>query len=39
MLAGQIFGGVFLSPGLVPALGTRWPLRDVTLWIAFASSS
>jgi hypothetical protein len=34
MLAGQIFGGVFLYPGLVPALGTRWPLRDITLWTA-----
>jgi uncharacterized membrane protein YphA (DoxX/SURF4 family) len=33
-LAGQIFGGVFLYPGLVPALGTRWPLRDITLWTA-----
>lgn len=33
-LAGQIFGGVFLYPGLVPALGTRWPLRDVTSWVA-----
>jgi len=33
-LAGQIFGGVFLYPGLVPALGTRWPLRDLTLWTA-----
>jgi len=33
-LAGQILGGVFLYPGLVPALGTRWPLRDITLWAA-----
>jgi hypothetical protein len=33
-LAGQIFGGVFVSPGLVPALGTLWPLRDLTLWTA-----
>ena len=33
-LAGQMFGGVFLYPGLVPALGTRWPLRDVTEWAA-----
>jgi uncharacterized membrane protein YphA (DoxX/SURF4 family) len=33
-LAGQIFGGVFLYPGFVPALGTRWPLRDITLWAA-----
>jgi hypothetical protein len=33
-LAGQIFGGVFVYPGLVPALGTLWPLRDLTLWTA-----
>jgi uncharacterized membrane protein YphA (DoxX/SURF4 family) len=33
-LAGQIFGGVFLYPGFVQTLGTRWPLRDVTLWVA-----
>ena len=33
-LAGQILGGVFLYPGFVPALGTRWPLRDITLWAA-----
>ena len=31
-LAGQIFGGVFLYPGFVPAFGTLWPLRDITLW-------
>ena len=33
-LAGQIFGGVFVYPGLMPALGTLWPLRDLTLWTA-----
>ncbi len=33
-LAGQVFGGVFVYPGLVPALGTLWPLRDLTLWTA-----
>jgi uncharacterized membrane protein YphA (DoxX/SURF4 family) len=33
-VAGQIFGGVFVYPGLTPALGTLWPLRDVTLWAA-----
>jgi uncharacterized membrane protein YphA (DoxX/SURF4 family) len=33
-LAGQIFGGVFPYPGFVPALGTRWPLREITLWVA-----
>ena len=31
-LAGQMFGAVFLYPGFVPALGTVWPLRDLTLW-------
>ena len=31
-LAGQMFGAVFLYPGFVPALGTVWPLRDITLW-------
>ena len=33
-LAGQIFGGVFVYPGLMPAFGTLWPLRDITLWTA-----
>jgi hypothetical protein len=33
-LAGQIFGGVFVYPGLMPALGALWPLRDLTLWTA-----
>src|SRR4026207_157847 len=33
-LAGQIFGGVFVYPGLMPALGVVWPLRDLTLWTA-----
>lgn len=34
-LATQILGGVLLLPGLqLPALGTVWPLRDLTLWIA-----
>ena len=33
--ATQILGGVLLLPGLqVPALGTVWPLRDLTLWAA-----
>ena len=35
MLATQIAGGVLLIPGVqTPALGTTWPMRDVTLWIA-----
>ena len=25
---------MFVYPGLVPALGTLWPLRDLTLWTA-----
>jgi uncharacterized membrane protein YphA (DoxX/SURF4 family) len=34
-LATQFFGGVFLLPGIqVPALGTIWPMRDITLWLA-----
>jgi hypothetical protein len=33
-LAGQILGGVFVYPGLMPAFGTFWPLRDITLWAA-----
>ena len=33
--ATQILGGVLLFPGLqLPALGTVWPLRDLTLWAA-----
>lgn len=33
--ATQIAGGVLLIPGIqVPALGTTWPMRDITLWIA-----
>ena len=31
-LAGQIFSGVFIYPGFVPLLGTRWPLADITNW-------
>ena len=35
MLATQIAGGVLLFPGIqVPALGTTWPMRDITLWLA-----
>src|SRR5688572_19790496 len=35
MLATQIAGGVLLFPGVqFPALGTTWPMRDVTLWLA-----
>jgi hypothetical protein len=34
-LAGQIVGGVFLLPGVaLPALGTVWPMRDITFWLA-----
>lgn len=33
--ATQIAGGVLLFPGIqFPALGTIWPMRDVTLWLA-----
>src|SRR5262249_17418019 len=33
--ATQILGGVLLLPGFqLPALGTVWPLRDLTLWAA-----
>jgi len=33
--ATQILGGVLLLPGFqLPALGTIWPLRDLTLWAA-----
>src|SRR5262249_34945167 len=33
--ATQILGGVLLLPGFqFPALGTVWPLRDLTLWAA-----
>ena len=33
--ATQIAGGVLLIPAIqVPALGTTWPMRDITLWIA-----
>jgi uncharacterized membrane protein YphA (DoxX/SURF4 family) len=33
--ATQILGGVLLLPGLqLPALGTVWPLRNITLWLA-----
>jgi hypothetical protein len=34
-LATQIAGGVFLLPTTyVPALGTIWPMREITTWIA-----
>ena len=34
-LTTQIAGGVFLLPTTyVPALGTTWPMRDITLWLA-----
>ncbi|MEQ1760586.1 MAG: hypothetical protein ABL986_19925 [Vicinamibacterales bacterium] len=33
--ATQILGGLLLFPGLsFPALGTRWPMRDITTWFA-----
>ena len=33
--ATQIVGGLVLLPGLAfPSLGTRWPMRDITLWLA-----
>ena len=33
--ASQIAGGVLLLPGLAfPSLGTRWPMREITLWLA-----
>lgn len=34
-VATQIVGGLLLFPGLAfPSLGTRWPMRDITLWLA-----
>jgi hypothetical protein len=34
-LATQVAGGVFLLPtAYVPALGTIWPMRDITVWLA-----
>jgi len=34
-LATQVAGGILLLPGVqTPALGTAWPMRDVTLWLA-----
>ena len=34
-LATQIVGGVLLTPWfLFPALGTTWPMREITLWLA-----
>ena len=34
-LATQIAGGVFLLPTIyVPALGTMWPMREITTWLA-----
>ncbi|HVZ22586.1 MAG TPA: hypothetical protein VG871_16045, partial [Vicinamibacterales bacterium] len=33
--ASQIAGGLILFPGFsFPSLGTVWPMRDVTLWLA-----
>jgi hypothetical protein len=33
--ATQIVGGVVLFPGWsFPSLGTRWPMREITLWLA-----
>ena len=33
--ATQIVGGLVLFPGLAfPSLGTRWPMREITLWLA-----
>ena len=33
--AGQVAGGLMLFPGFsLPALGTRWPMRDITEWLA-----
>jgi uncharacterized membrane protein YphA (DoxX/SURF4 family) len=35
-LATQIAGGLLITPGmaLLPALGTRWPMRQITEWCA-----
>jgi hypothetical protein len=34
-LATQIVGGLILYPGFsFPSLGTRWPARELTLWLA-----
>ena len=34
-LATQIAGGLFILPGAaLPALGTRWPMRQITEWCA-----
>src|SRR5687767_6321377 len=34
-LATQIVGGVLLLPTVyAPALGTIWPMRDITIWLA-----
>ncbi|MBI4266207.1 MAG: hypothetical protein HY657_17670 [Acidobacteria bacterium] len=36
-VATQILGGLFVFPGFsFPAFGTRWPMRDITLWWADA---
>ena len=33
--ATQIVGGLVLFPGFAfPSLGTRWPMREITLWLA-----
>lgn len=33
--ATQILGGLLVFPGVsFPALGTRWPMRDITTWFA-----
>jgi uncharacterized membrane protein YphA (DoxX/SURF4 family) len=34
-LTTQIAGGVFLLPAFyLPALGTAWPMREITIWLA-----
>ncbi len=33
--ATQVLGGLLVFPGVsLPALGTRWPMRDITTWLA-----
>jgi hypothetical protein len=34
-LATQLLGGVLIFPGVaLPALGTVWPMRNITFWVA-----
>jgi uncharacterized membrane protein YphA (DoxX/SURF4 family) len=34
-LATQLLGGLLILPGVaLPALGTVWPMRDITVWVA-----